>query len=203
MGLKSNLREGFGRITGQITTADLVRSSGLVDEAWYRSTYGDLDAGADAVQDYVINGVSRGRNPNPAVRDRLVSRPIPGRPAGGNQSARPLPDGRRRRRPRPRSGLLHLLLRRDQSRGRGRGRQSAVPLHRVRARRGAPPFARSRGAARRIRGGRHGAAQRRRRRRHRPRAFSAAAAPPEVRSLSRIAVAAAPSGAADRGAGPR
>ena len=65
MGLLSRRRKATGATTPEgPSPSDLLRSSGLVDEEWYRTTYPDLAAGLDPVEHYLSSGAAGGRNPN-------------------------------------------------------------------------------------------------------------------------------------------
>ncbi len=66
MGLLSRRRKETGPTTPEgPVPSDLLRSSGLVDEDWYRATYPELGAaGLDPVEHYLSSGAAEGRNPN-------------------------------------------------------------------------------------------------------------------------------------------
>ena len=66
MGLLSRRRKETGATTPEgPVPSDLLRSSGLVDEDWYRAAYPDLAAtGLDPVEHYLASGAAEGRNPN-------------------------------------------------------------------------------------------------------------------------------------------
>ena len=63
---------------------DLLKASGLFDEAWYLSAYPDVaSAGIDPVKHYLSHGVAEGRNPSPVFDTRAYLAAYPDIVAAG------------------------------------------------------------------------------------------------------------------------